>query len=257
MRDGNENPLPERRAAAVKSCLSAGFSSVMKEKVEEIFARLAAHYGPLHWWPADSPFEVAVGAILTQNTAWRNVEYALANLQKAEALTAPALLALPREQLQQLIRPAGFFRQKAERLQLLAACLLQQHAGDLPGWLAGPLPQVRRQLLAMKGIGPETADSILLYAGHRPTFVVDAYTRRIFVRLGLLGGQESYEQIRALFMDHLAADAALFNEYHALIVEHAKSFCRKAPRCAGCPLQELCCAAVLQPRGPAPALGRR
>jgi endonuclease-3 related protein len=199
----------------------------------------------LHWWPADSPFEVVVGAILTQNTAWRNVEYAIANLRAAEALTPKALCFLPRTALEELIRPAGFFRQKAERLQLFAVYLLEQKSGDLPGWLAGPLDQVRSELLLHKGIGSETADSILLYAGHRPTFVVDAYTRRIFTRLGLLRGPESYQQIRALFMDHLPPDALLFNEYHALIVQHAKTFCRKTPRCAGCPLQRMCCMAAV------------
>jgi endonuclease III related protein len=207
----------------------------------EIFRRLLAHHGPLHWWPAESPFEMAVGAILTQNTAWRNVEYAIANLRAAAALTPASLRCLDRCELERLIRPSGFFRQKAERLQLFSAYLLESHDGDLPRWLAGPLPQVRRQLLDLHGIGPETADSILLYAGHRPTFVVDAYTRRLFTRLGLLRGEESYEQIRALFMDNLPADAEYFNEYHALIVEQAKTYCRKTPRCAGCPLQELCC----------------
>jgi endonuclease III related protein len=209
-------------------------------QLTEIFDRLAGHYGPLHWWPADSPFEVVIGAVLTQNTAWRNVEYAIGNLRTAAALTPESLLRLSPAELESLIRPAGFFRQKAERLRLFSAYLLEAQGGDLAAWLNKPLEEVRQELLAQKGIGPETADSILLYAGHRPSFVVDAYTRRLFTRLGLLRGQESYQQIRALFMNGLPAEAELYNEYHALIVEHAKSFCRKTPRCAGCPLRDRC-----------------
>lgn len=208
--------------------------------VTEVCSRLAAHYGPLHWWPADTPFEVVVGAILTQNTAWRNVERAIAHLRGADALTPAAIHDLPRAELERLIRPAGFFRQKAERLQLFSEFLLGGHDGDLGALLAGPLEEVRRTLLARKGIGPETADSILLYAGGRPSFVVDAYTRRLLTRLGLLRGDESYETIRALFMDRLPHDPDLFNEYHALIVEHCKTLCRKTPLCPACPLLPVC-----------------
>ncbi len=207
----------------------------------EICERLAAHFGPLHWWPADTPFEVVVGAILTQNTAWRNVEYAIANLKQAAALSPQALGSLAPETLQDLIRPAGFFRQKAERLQLFVTYLQAHHQGDLARMLAGEMDTVRRELLALKGIGPETADSILLYAGNHPSFVVDAYTRRLFTRLGWLQGSESYEAIRALFMGYLPHDADLFNEYHALIVEQCKTYCRKRqPACPECPLQSLC-----------------
>lgn len=210
-------------------------------RLQTIFERLVAHFGPLHWWPADTPFEVVIGAILTQNTAWRNVEQAIAALKGAGALEPHALLALPRKQLEALIRPAGFFRQKARRLQLFATHLQQCHGGNLERMLAGPLDEVRDALLALEGIGPETADSILLYAGGHPSFVVDAYTRRLFARLGLLQGDERYEAIRALFMGHLPHEADLFNEYHALIVEECKTFCRKrAPRCPVCPLLDLC-----------------
>jgi endonuclease-3 related protein len=213
----------------------------MQNRLLEIFNRLAAHFGPLHWWPAQSPFEVVVGAILTQNTAWRNVEYAIANLKKAGALTPAALRALERYELEALIRPAGFFRQKAERLQLFVEHLFVRHGGDLAALLTGPLETVRAELLTCKGVGPETADSILLYAGNHPSFVVDAYTRRLFTRLGLLGGSEGYESIRALFMDNLPHDTDLFNEYHALIVEECKTFCRKrAPLCPACPLLAGC-----------------
>ncbi len=205
-----------------------------------IFERLAAHFGPLHWWPSDSPFEVAVGAILTQNTNWKNVEKAIANLKQAVALCPSGIKALAREELEELIRPSGFFRQKAERLQLFVDYLFTNHQGSLERLLAGPLDDVRQKLLALKGIGPETADSILLYGGHQPSFVVDAYTRRLLSRLEILHGKESYEQIRALFMDQLPHEPEMFNEFHALIVEECKTFCRKKPLCPSCPLVDMC-----------------
>lgn len=216
----------------------------MQDRLMHIFRLLAGHFGDLHWWPADSPFEVVIGAILTQNTAWRNVELAIANLKKAGALTPAAILAMSEAQLQELIRPAGFFRQKAQRLHLFCRSLAERPEPGLEAWLTGDLNRVREELLAQKGVGPETADSILLYAGNRPCFVVDAYTRRLLSRLGLLRGDEPYETIRALFMDSLPADTALFNEYHALIVELCKQYCRKrSPLCSACPLRPICPAA--------------
>ncbi len=206
-----------------------------------IFDRLAAHFGPLHWWPADTPFEVVIGAILTQNTSWTNVERAIGNLKRENCLTPRAVANTPRAQLEVAIHPAGFFRQKAERLHLFADHLLNTHHGCLAHLLTGPLDQVRTHLLSLKGVGPETADSILLYAGGRPSFVVDAYTRRLFSRLGVLGGGESYDHIRSLFMTHLPTDTDLYNEYHALIVEECKTFCRKrSPLCSDCPLVITC-----------------
>jgi len=214
---------------------------MQNERLMLIFDRLAAHFGPLHWWPAQTPFEVVVGAILTQNTAWRNVESAIANLQAAGAVAPASLRAIGRKELERLIRPAGFFRQKAERLQLFVEHLFARHDGELATLLGGPLAAVRAELLGCKGVGPETADSILLYAGGRASFVVDAYTRRLFSRLGLLSGDEGYETIRAQFMDNLPSDTDLFNEYHALIVEECKTFCRKrTPLCAPCPLLACC-----------------
>lgn len=211
------------------------------ERLRDVFGRLVAHFGPLHWWPADTPFEVLIGAILTQNTAWRNVEQAIDNLKGCGALEPAAILALSREELEGLIRPAGFFRQKARRLQLFAGHLRDRHRGELTRMLDGPLEEVRRKLLDREGIGPETADSILLYAGGHPSFVVDAYTRRLFTRLGLLRGDERYEAIRSLFMLHLPHESDLFNEYHALIVEECKTFCRKRnPLCTSCPLLQSC-----------------
>jgi endonuclease-3 related protein len=213
----------------------------MKNKLYDIFHRLVAHFGPLHWWPAETPFEVVIGAFLTQNTAWRNVEQAIANLRQASALDPASLLALPRCRLETLIRPAGFFRQKAENLQLFTEILCSRYGGDLAAMLDGDLAGVRGSLLSLRGVGPETADAILLYAGKRPSFVVDAYTRRLFTRLGLLKGGEGYEAIRAHFMDNLPHEVDLFNEYHALIVEECKTFCRKgAPSCAPCPLLASC-----------------
>ncbi len=210
------------------------------ERLIDIFNRLAEHFGPLHWWPAESPFEVVVGAILTQNTAWRNVERAIVALKEADVLSSSELVRIDRLHLESLIRTAGFFRQKAERLKLFAAFLQRRCGGDLAALLAGPLEQVRAELLTLKGVGPETSDSILLYAGDRPSFVVDAYTRRLLTRVGLLGGDEKYEAIRALFMDHLPHSSELFNEFHALIVEECKTFCRVKPLCGACPLQTVC-----------------
>ena len=216
--------------------------------LNNIFQKLAAAYGPLHWWPAETPFEVAIGAILTQNTNWKNVEMAIDNLRRELALTPKALAEIPRVKLEQLIRPSGFFRQKAERLQLLVEHLFIHHHGSLEQLLLQPLDRARSELLRLKGIGPETADSILLYAGNLPSFVVDAYTRRLFERLGDLQGNEKYEEIRAWFMTQLPEDSDLFNEYHALIVEHCKRLCRKRPRCGDCCLNDICSEARRHPK---------
>lgn len=212
----------------------------LADRLNDIFNQLLDHFGALHWWPADSPFEVVVGAILTQNTNWRNVEKAISALKEAGPLTVRKVLEIERQSLEEQIRPAGFFRQKAERLQLFAAYLMTRYGGDLSAMLAGPLSEVREELLQCKGVGPETADSILLYAGGRPSFVVDAYTRRLLGRLGLLNGRESYDQIRDLFMTHLPRNSDLFNEFHALIVEQCKQYCRVKPLCSECPLQTDC-----------------
>ena len=213
----------------------------MPECLVRIFVSLKHHFGELHWWPADHPFEVAVGAILTQNTAWTNVEQAIANLKEVRVLSPVALHGLDRSELEILIRPAGFFRQKADYLLHFCRFLIEHCDGDMARLCQGTLDDTRRQLLALKGIGPETADSILLYAAERPSFVVDAYTRRVFARLGLLQGNESYASIRAMFMETLPIDIALYNEYHALIVQLAKTLCRKnKPLCNRCPLLSDC-----------------
>jgi endonuclease-3 related protein len=195
-------------------------------------------YGPQQWWPADSPFEVAVGAILTQNTNWSNVERAIARLREAGALSLAAILDLPQDRLAELIRPSGYFNIKARRLRAL--CRFLQDVGGLEGLARRPLDAARTALLAVKGVGPETADDILLYALERPVFVIDVYTRRLLARHGLISGVEDYESLRRGIERALGPDVALFKEYHALIVAHAKVACRKRPVCGGCCLAAGC-----------------
>jgi endonuclease-3 related protein len=208
--------------------------------LHHIYQRLLSHFGARNWWPAETPFEVVIGAILTQNTNWKNVEKAIINLRQAEALTLDVILKLEQEKLEQLIRPSGFFRQKAERLQLFCRYLKQHHHGSLEHLFDQELPVVRDELLQLKGIGPETADSILLYAGRHLSFVVDAYTNRLFSRLGILSGKEKYAAVRDLFMSRLPQNLQLYNEFHALIVIHCKDFCRKTPLCNACPCADIC-----------------
>lgn len=207
-----------------------------------IYRRLLEHYGAQHWWPGETPFEVMVGAILTQNTAWSNVERAIARLKAAAALDGASLLDLPDATLAELIRPAGYFNVKARRLKALCRYLADEDVLDAPERLidrADPM-ELRRRLLGVHGIGEETADCILLYALGLPSFVVDAYTRRIFGRLGLLTGEETYAEIQTLFHANLPRDQALYNEYHALIVQLGKSVCRPKPTCRMCRLRETC-----------------
>lgn len=206
----------------------------MHDQLIKIYSLLLDRYGHLHWWPAETPFEVCVGAILTQNTNWRNVEKAIANLKRERLLSAEALRDLPVERLAEVIRPAGFFNVKSERIKGFIAWLFGRYDGSVERIFEGEWRQLREELLMVKGIGPETCDSILLYAGAKPSFVVDAYTRRLLSNLGLISGRESYEDIRTIFMENLPQDVKLFNEFHALIVQHAKEHCRKKPRCAGC-----------------------
>jgi len=210
-----------------------------RETLVEIYQRLLSAYGPQGWWPGESRFEVMVGAILTQATAWRNVERAIERLKAAGALSPEKLASLSEEELAELVRPAGFFRQKTRRLRALLR-LIRQH-GDVEGLLSLPAGELRRKLLALPGIGPETADSILLYAAGYPVFVVDAYTKRILHRLGLLPDEKAgYEEVQELFEKELPRDPKLYGEYHALLVRHAKDHCRTRPRCPGCPLAPVC-----------------
>jgi endonuclease-3 related protein len=206
----------------------------------EIFRRLFDRFGPLDWWPAETPFEVCVGAILTQNTAWTNVEKAIRALKQEGLMSADTLRECYPEKLARLIRPAGYFNVKTRRLKDFTAWLSLNHQGSLERMFAGNWRELREDLLRVRGIGPETADSILLYAGNKPTFVVDAYTRRLFRRLGLLPEAAGYDETRALFMNGLPEDVRLFNEYHAQIVEQCKRFCRAKALCSGCPLFDSC-----------------
>lgn len=211
-----------------------------------VFDRLLAQHGPQHWWPADSPFEVMAGAILTQNTAWSNVEKAIANLKQAGKLSADAIAAMPHAELAALLTPAGYFNIKARRLRHFCVWLLEN--GGIASLARRDTQQLRRELLSVHGVGRETADDMLLYALSRPVFVIDAYTRRLLARLGLAGGDEPYDSLRAAIEATLGAEASgrrgdmtgLFNEYHALIVTHAKHICRKQPVCDGCSLRIDC-----------------
>lgn len=209
----------------------------MKRKLDLVYQRIFSLFGPQRWWPADSPFEVIVGAILTQNTNWSNVERAIKNLKKAKVLEAKKLYKLPHSKLAGLIRPAGYFNIKAGRLKEFLRFFFQNYQGDLKNMRKKKSAVLREELLAVKGIGPETADSILLYALNRPIFVVDAYTRRILFRHSLIEEGASYSQIQNLFMKSVQNDVELFNEYHALLVRLGKDFCLKSkPKCSICPL---------------------
>src|ERR1700730_4804547 len=204
------------------------------------FAAMSQALGPMHWWPAKTPFEVIVGAILTQNTSWTNVERAIANLRSAQMLTPPAIAAARLSRLAILVRPSGYFRQKAKKLKTFVRFLQREYGGSLERMFDTPTVELRVKLLSVHGIGPETADSILLYAGSHPVFVVDAYTHRIFGRHGITDGKPQYESVRAFFEGALPRDSQLFNEFHALVVNTGKNWCRKNdPRCEECPLGSL------------------
>ncbi len=205
-------------------------------RLADFYRRMSAHYGPTHWWPGDTHFEIAVGAILTQNTAWTNVEKAIANLKAARLLSPKAMLAASDDALETALRPSGYFRQKAKRVRLFCEHLLKHYGGSPKRMSARPLPELREELLALHGIGPETADDILLYACGKPVFVVDAYTRRILSRHGLVEPNIGYEPLRALLETHVAPDLHTYREYHGLIVWTGKDFCHTHPRCEGCPL---------------------
>lgn len=210
--------------------------------LQGVYQRLYGQFGPLHWWPAETPFEVIVGAILVQNVAWSNTEKAIANLKAAGLLQPGALLAAPAEQVEALIRPSGYFRAKAKKLKLFCSHLQEHYGGSLDGMFRSkPLADLRQELLGVWGIGPETADCILCYAGGLPIMAMDAYTRRVFSRLGVLAPNASYEDMQAMFHHHLPADAELYGEYHAQIDALANRICRKrAPLCEQCPLNGLC-----------------
>jgi len=203
-----------------------------QQQLMVVYQRLYEAYGDQSWWPADSSFEVMVGAVLTQNTAWTNVEKAISNLKHADSLTLESLLALSDETLAQLIRPSGYFNIKAKRLKNL--CLWLAENGGESKLAAVDTGTLRSSLLQVNGVGPETADDILLYAFARPVFVIDTYTRRLFSKLCLIQGSEPYEDLRQIFEVELEADACLFNQYHALIVRHAREKCQQMAECRHC-----------------------
>ena len=209
------------------------------ERTAALYERLHETYGPQHWWPARSEFEVVVGALLMQQTAWANVERALANLRDAGLLEPHALAAASVPQIRRHVRVAGLYATKPARLKAFCRHLVDRADGDLKEFFRGPTDAVRKDLLAQPGVGPETADSLLLYAGGHPIFVVDAYTIRIGTRVGLFRTTE-YEEVQKFFEARVPRDVRRYREYHALLVRHAKTFCRARPRCAACPLRRMC-----------------
>lgn len=207
-----------------------------KDRLMGIYRALLAEFGRRNWWPGETPFEVMVGAVLTQNTAWTNVEKAIANLKGEGFLDPGRLGAARRERVARLIRPSGYYNLKAKRLKALVAWYLARADGQVVSLRDAPTPALRAELLSVNGIGPETADSILLYALGRPVFVVDAYTRRAFSRHGAFDPSARYAQIQAFFEERLPCDTALYNEFHALIVALGKTYCRPKPQCGPCPV---------------------
>lgn len=209
----------------------------MKKTLNTIYSKLYNYFGPQHWWPAKSSFEVMVGAILTQNTSWLNVEKAIKNLKKEKLLEPGGLRDVSLGRLASLIRPAGYYNIKAKRLKDFLNFLFKFYRGRPSLMRLTDTQTLRRRLLSVKGVGPETADSMLLYAAGRPVFVIDAYTKRILSRHNLIAEDASYEDAQGLFMASLKSDVQMFNEYHALLVRLAKEFCLKQnPRCKECPL---------------------
>jgi endonuclease-3 related protein len=236
--------VPKRKtgtgAALPRTQVDAALPVLPSGELLRYYEAMSEALGPMHWWPAQTPFEVIVGAILTQSTAWGNVELAIANLRSAQVLTPPAMLRLSTPRLSALVRPSGYFRQKAKKLKAFVRFLQVEHGGSLKRMFLIPTLELRDQLLSIHGIGPETADSILLYAGNHPVFVVDAYTHRIFGRHGITSGKPDYEKVRTLIETSIPSKPELFNEFHALIVNTGKNWCRKgAPRCEECPLRSL------------------
>lgn len=206
----------------------------------EVYERLLDALGPQLWWPGETPFEVIVGAILTQNTSWQNVKRAIDNLREADLLEPQVLYSVSVKELEELIHPAGYFRVKAQRLRSLLEFLVERYDGSLEAMFSVGLPDLRRQLLEVNGVGPETADAILLYAGGLPSFVVDTYTHRILARHGWIDFEADYHQIQDYIQGELPQDVPLYNEFHALLVRVGKDYCHKTkPKCAECPLREM------------------
>lgn len=215
-------------------------NSKIRGTLLDIYQRLYRYFGPRHWWPAKTPFEVIVGAILTQNTAWQNAEKAITGLKEENLLSPDKLLKLTHKGLARLIRPSGYYNQKAKKLKNMASFIDSRFKGSLGNMNKIETKLLREQLLEVNGVGPETADSILLYAFKRPVFVVDAYTKRIFSRMRLIKPSDDYSRIQSLFTENLNPEVALFNQYHALIVELGKRICKKKSLCSECVLNKIC-----------------
>ena len=213
-------------------------ASRLKERFLELYWRLLDRFGPQGWWPGETPFEVALGAILTQNTNWQNVSRVMAALRTDGELDPVVLAQMPEAELAVRFRPAGYYNLKARRVKNFLTFLAARFANSMENMALEELEPLRAELLSLHGIGPETADSILLYALHKPTFVVDAYTFRILSRHEVVTEPCSYEELRQLFMEHLPWEVPLYQEFHALFVRLGKEFCRPKPRCAGCPLED-------------------
>ena len=205
----------------------------------QIYQKMFEALGPRQWWPGETPFEVVIGAILTQNTNWSNVEKAIKNLKTAGKLSPEGIYELSVTELAKLIKPSGFFNVKAKRVKAFINWLFSRYEGNLSKMFARDLQSLRSELLSVKGIGPETADSILLYAGNMPTFVVDAYTHRIFSRHELIPEESTYDEMKSFFEENLPKDVQLFNEYHALLVNVGKMFCKTRKVCEPCPLKDI------------------
>jgi endonuclease-3 related protein len=231
---------PHARPQAKSLMGTNSLLSPAQPHLRSYYEALIAAHGPQHWWPGRTPFEIIVGAILVQNTSWTNVAAAIENLRRAKLLTPRAIENVSTHRLARLIRSSGYFRQKTKKLKNFVRFLRREYHGSLAKMFRAPTPALREQLLAVYGIGPETADSILLYAAKHPVFVVDAYTRRLLERHGLANARLDYEDVRELFERSLSPDVALYNEFHALIVHTGKHFCRpREPRCGECPLKSL------------------
>ena len=231
------DPAECRNSAGIFSVTDC--SVMVSERLTEIYQLLFRRFGPQHWWPGETQFEIIVGAILTQNTNWGNVEKAISNLKAAGLLTPKRLHDIEVSELAELIRPAGYFNIKAKRLKNFISWLFENYDGKLSELENVDTERLRAELLGIKGVGRETADSILLYALDREIFVVDAYTARVAFRHGLIEPEADYEQLRELFQSHLPPEVKMFNEYHALLVRVGKEFCKPKARCAGCPLEKL------------------
>ncbi|MHC1605624.1 MAG: hypothetical protein ACXQTP_06630, partial [Candidatus Methanofastidiosia archaeon] len=234
------NPKPFSLAMSFQVLMDDKELAEIASRIRELAEMLNCHYGWLEWWPHDGPFEVMVGAILTQQTTWKNVTKAIENLKEKGKLDPRAISSLRDEELEKLVRPSGFYRQKAQRLKEFSRFLVNEFDAKPEKLFALPVKKVRERLLAINGIGPETADSMLLYAGDLPSFPIDAYTKRLLLRMGLVSGNVSYDELQKYFKGAFSNNTKELKQAHAVIVVHCQTFCRKNPQCGNCPIQNIC-----------------